>query len=205
VFCIWTKIAQNVFCDKDRPGLVLHWPVKNWKQVNLQPQNRQASAILLLASTLLRSTAAVQTLRCQAALPPPCDATTVLLHYAAADNARCLRCAAASCPPLRCRQCTTTANALGCRAALRCPAKTTQRSAAALHLTRCRCQRHAAAANALLCRAALQPRCRCQHHAAAANALRCRAALPSCAACSSAPLTCEDTTAIQRCAAAANA
>ena len=61
VFCIWTKIAQDVFCDKDRPGLVLHWPVKNWKQVNLQPKNRQESAILLLASTLLRFTAAVQT------------------------------------------------------------------------------------------------------------------------------------------------
>ena len=166
--CSATKIAQDLFCN---------WLVKNWKQVNLQPQNRQARAILLLVSTMLCSTAAVQTLRCQAALPPPCDATTALLHYAAADNARCLHCAAAPCPPLRCRHCATTANALRCRAALCCPEKTTQRSAAALHLPCCCYQRHAAAANALRCRAALQPHCHCQHHTAAANALRCRAAL----------------------------
>ena len=172
--CSATKIAQDLFCN---------WPVKNWKQVSLQPQNRHARAILLQASTLLRSTATVQTLRCQAALPPPCDATTALLHYAAADNARCLRCAAAPCPPLRCRHCATIALPLPmhCAVELRCAALRRQHSAPPL---RCSCQPIALPT----------PRCRCQRHTAVAN-LR----------CSSVPLTCKDTTALQCCAAAANA
>jgi hypothetical protein len=68
---------------------------------------------------------------------------------------------------------------------------------------RCHCQRPAlpSCAAAALQRQHSAPPLRCSCHAAAANALRCAAELR----CSSAPLTCKDTTALQRCAAAANA
>ncbi len=54
VFCIWTKIAQDVFCDKDRPGLVLQLASEKLEA------SKQKSAILLL----LASSAPLQTCQC---------------------------------------------------------------------------------------------------------------------------------------------
>ena len=103
-------------------------------------------------------------------------------------------------PARRCAAATALPLTMHCAAELRCAALQRQHSAPPL---RCIC--HAAATNAMLplstpCAAEL----RCSHAATANTMLP----LPMpCAAelrCSSAPLTCEDITELQRCAAAAN-